>query len=274
MTGENRDYSQKGFLIVDDKLFIRSLVQSILLKCGVKKLRHAGSGDEAMHVMSSHSAEIDCVICDWNMEPINGLELLKMLRTGSIANARPDLQFVMLTGHADSAVVTTAISLDVHGYLVKPVSVEKLIKAIDNAFGKKLTLKAPEEYIAVQLGARPKTMDGPSDKAPPSVFWPRSRDKRQEMARRLGQIRKEATELLKKQAETGEKKKRIINARKIKLSEATVGMVIAEDLLTPDGTLLVGGGIGLSTSLIGRLREVASGKEDEIILSVGDLAPS
>lgn len=273
MTGEDRDYGSKGFLIVDDKLFIRSLVQSILIKCHVKKIKHAGSGDEAMSVMSAHSSEIDCVICDWNMEPINGLELLKMVRTGSVANARPDLPFIMLTGHADSAVVTTAIALDVHGYLVKPVSMEKLIKAIDKGLAKKLMLKQPEDYIAVQLSVRPVAMDGPQEKTSPAVFWPRSRDKRQEMARRVGQIRKESIELLKQQS-SGEKKRKIINPRKIKLSEATVGTIIAEDLLTPDGTLLVAAGVGLTASLIGRLREVASGKESEVIVTVGELASS
>lgn len=262
------DFSDRGFLIVDDKPFIRSLIQSFLIKCMVKKIRHAGSGEEAVGMLSTHSAEIDCVICDWNMEPINGLELLKMIRAGSIANTRPDLHFVMLTGHGDSDVVTTAVALDVHGYLLKPVSIEGVINGVERAFARKLILKSADEYLAIPLVTSLKNVDSSKDHASPWILWPRAREQRQEMARKIVQIRKEAVGQLKRQATDGEKRV-VVNPRKVRLSDVVSGSVLAEDLLTTDGTLLIGAGTVITPSLLTRLREVAPANDATNFLTIG-----
>lgn len=266
------DYANLGIMVADDKPFIRGLIQSMLLKHHARNIKHAGSGNEAMMVLSIHSTEVDCVICDWNMEPINGLELLKLLRSGSVANVRADLPFVMLTGHADSDVVNAAKALDVSGYLVKPVSLEKLVKALNAALNRKFYPKDPEHYLSVPLIALPNGGDNTAKPdAGPWIFWPRAKEKRQEMAVRVGQLRNEAAEQLKARGK-GSARQNIVNARKIKLDEAAAGVILAEDFFAPDGTLILGAGVRLTDNLLARLHSLVEGNSKNCVLKVGDLA--
>jgi two-component system chemotaxis response regulator CheY len=272
MKTELPDYSPYGFLIADDKSFIRGLIQSMLLKCGARNIKHASSGEEAMGLLATRSSEIDCAICDWNMEPINGLELLKFVRSGSVPHTRPELPLIMLTGHADAAVVKCALALDVHGYLVKPVAMEKLIKAVDTALARQFTAKLAEHYLSIPLATLPSAFEGMSKEAAPWIFWPRNREKRQELARRVGQIRKEVMEQLKSRTQAGDKR-RLVNPRKLRIAEVPIGSILASDLLTPDGTVLLAAGVTLTETLLARLREIAEHKDAEDILTVAELAP-
>jgi response regulator of citrate/malate metabolism len=60
----------------------------------------------------------------------NGLQLLQAVRTGKIKSLRPDSCFILITGTGDPEIVQVAAELDVSGYLVKPVTLEKLRAAI------------------------------------------------------------------------------------------------------------------------------------------------
>ncbi|MDX2143087.1 MAG: response regulator [Rhodospirillaceae bacterium] len=273
MNAEYPDFSRYGFVVADDKAFIRGLIQSMLLKCGVRNIKHANSGEEAMNLLALRTVEIDCIICDWNMEPVNGLELLKFVRSGSIPYTKPELPVVMLTGHADVDVVKCAIALDVHGYLVKPVSMEKLIDAVGKALVRHFVAQPAEHYLAVPLAALPAASEGPQKPAAPWVLWPRAQKQRQDLAQRLGQMRKEAADQIKAAAQSGQKRK-VVNPRKIALAEIPPGLVLAEDILTPDGTVLLAAGVALTETLLSRLREIASGGECNDTLTVGDLVAS
>jgi AmiR/NasT family two-component response regulator len=57
----------------------------------------------------------------------------------------------MLTGNAESDAVKAAIALDVHGYILKPISIEKLVTTIDMAFERSIKLKDAAHYRAVEL---------------------------------------------------------------------------------------------------------------------------
>ena len=89
------------------------------------------SGTEAADALGK--TRCDCIISDWNMAPVGGLELLQKVRSAQAPRTPADICFILLTGHADANVVNVAINLDVNAYLVKPVSYEKLIQSIDHA---------------------------------------------------------------------------------------------------------------------------------------------
>src|SRR5580704_4861334 len=65
-------------LIVDDSATVRSLVRKILTQLGYKNIDEASDGESALDkIFDKH---FDLVISDWNMEPMNGEELLKEVR--------------------------------------------------------------------------------------------------------------------------------------------------------------------------------------------------
>lgn len=107
------------FLVVDDKPQFRNMVHSALAG-RTAGITDASSVDRAITLLNQPAHEIACVICDWDLSPVGGLELLRMIRCGAIANASPLTSFVILTTRADSAAVKAAMELDVNGFVVAP----------------------------------------------------------------------------------------------------------------------------------------------------------
>lgn len=89
----------------------------------------------------------DMLLLDINMPEVSGLDLLEFLRR------RPEwdnLPIVMLSSEAADVTVDEAMELGADGYVMKPVTLEELEKAITSAFkkrkkGNKLNGKRQEE---------------------------------------------------------------------------------------------------------------------------------
>src|SRR4051812_9552240 len=102
--------SRRRFLIVDDKPFIRQVIQGILRSAKISDApQYAGSGEEAIRVLRTHGSAIDCILCDWNMAPVDGLQLLRAIRSGEVPGCRADICFVMITGQSEPDVVNLAL---------------------------------------------------------------------------------------------------------------------------------------------------------------------
>lgn len=142
-------FSDLRVLLIDDKAFILSLVNSMLLRAGVRHIVHAGSGEDGLKELRKAGGQFNCIISDFNMRPMNGLQVLQAVRAGQVALTSPETCFILLTGSGDSETVNLAVSLDVHGYLVKPVSQEALVKAIEKAFQREIRFKGPRTYLAI-----------------------------------------------------------------------------------------------------------------------------
>src|SRR5688572_11351707 len=94
------NFSSLRVLIADDKAFIRSIVQGMLLRLKVKGVLQASNGDHAIKLLRKYTHRVGCIISDWNMDPVGGLELLRTVRSGQITGLPAATCFIMLTGHA------------------------------------------------------------------------------------------------------------------------------------------------------------------------------
>ena len=122
--------SALSVLIVDDQLTIRTLVRSGLNQIGVMNTREAGDGEEAVQSLVRRPAHL--VITDYNMPKLDGLGLLRAIRTYEpIRNTA----VIMLTGRADPELVQRAAQFGVNNYLVKPFTVATLRGKIEDVFG-------------------------------------------------------------------------------------------------------------------------------------------
>ena len=77
----------------------------------------------------------DLLILDLNMPEISGLDMIEFLRR------RPDskhLPIVMLSSEAADMVVDKALALGADSYVMKPITIEELEKAMSTAFYKHL----------------------------------------------------------------------------------------------------------------------------------------
>ena len=116
------------FLIVDDNKHMRTIVRSVLYALKVRHIKEAVDGADAFLVMKAFIPDI--IICDWKMEPLDGLDFVRLVRHG---NDSPDpyLPVVFLTGHTEMARVTEARDAGIDEFVAKPVSAHRLYRRID-----------------------------------------------------------------------------------------------------------------------------------------------
>lgn len=145
------DFTQVSFVVVDDEPAVVKLITALLKNVGAKKIHQAHSAVSTLNILADHNEKVNCVISDHSMEPLTGLELLQKIRVGTNPGISRNLRFLMLTGHGDKEVVTTALTLDVDGYMIKPVSQGNLISSVERAFARKRILKAGSDYAAIEL---------------------------------------------------------------------------------------------------------------------------
>lgn len=125
------------FVLIDDEPFLRSTLRQILVQIGffqanVYEADAAGSGmNETMRVRPT------LVFCDIHMPVADGFTYLNNLRGSSISSIA-ETPVVMLTSDSSEEAVLTAKGLKVNGYLVKPVSINTVKKAVERVL--KVTL--------------------------------------------------------------------------------------------------------------------------------------
>ena len=79
----------------------------------------------------------DLIILDVNMPEVSGLDMVEFLRRRPESK---DLPIVMLSSEATDTIVDKALALGADSYVMKPVSLEELEKAMATAFYKHLNL--------------------------------------------------------------------------------------------------------------------------------------
>ncbi len=131
--GQEERLEDLHVLLVDDDAAFLDLLEALLGHLGIEAITRAASGREAFGKLHGIERVVDCVLCDYSMAEGNGLQLLQAIRTAKIKNFRPDACFILVTASGDHEIVGLAARLDVSGYLVKPVTPDKLKAAIVKA---------------------------------------------------------------------------------------------------------------------------------------------
>jgi len=116
---------QLKVLLVDDEPDFLEFMSKRLTRRGLE-VATAGNGEDALKKV--HSGTFDVVVLDVKMPGMGGLECLRRIKEHN-----PDIQAVMLTGHADLSDSSQGFALGVFEYLIKPVLLDDLLEAIVNA---------------------------------------------------------------------------------------------------------------------------------------------
>ncbi len=117
-------------LIVDDQQSMRGICKYILNQLGFNQITEAKSGRDALGKLEK--TRVDLIISDWNMDDIDGLTLLKVLRKHPKTAKMP---FIMATGRSDKEQVQEAISCGVNNYIIKPFDAGSMKKKIEAVIG-------------------------------------------------------------------------------------------------------------------------------------------
>ena len=122
--------SALNVMIVDDQQSMRGLCKYILNQLGFTNIIEARSGRDALGKLEQSS--VDLIISDWNMDDVDGLTLLKVIRKHPRTQSLP---FIMATGRSDKEQVKEAISCGVNNYIIKPFDVATMKKRIEQVIG-------------------------------------------------------------------------------------------------------------------------------------------
>ncbi len=263
------DFSSKRFLIVDDEAFMLGTIERMLKQCNAGLIMKASDGGKALRSVKDNFTQVDCVIADFNMKPINGLQLLQGIRLGLNARIPREQPFIMLTGHADTDVVKAAMALDVHGYVVKPVAPEKLYQTIDKVFRRPIELKDADYYRTIKLP----TAQSPfgEDKTARVGAWTiLSRVKpfknQADVEAKLEQFKREHA------TQDGVEAVKLKNRRQCPVNELREGQILGQDIEAEEGVILLRLGTHLTKGMVARLRELAAETEPGQVVWVGELA--
>jgi len=116
-------------LVVDDFSTMRTIVKKLLEQLGFENIDEAEDGAQAYSKLKEEG--YDFVVTDWNMPNMDGIDLLKKVRSDPEIKDTPML---MVTAEAEKEKVITAIQAGVNHYIVKPFTAEVLKEKMDKIF--------------------------------------------------------------------------------------------------------------------------------------------
>jgi len=131
-------------LIVDDNPHMRAIVGAILKSAGVKHMREASHGGHALAVLKDWPADV--AIIDFQMAPMDGLELTRRLRDPA-TSANAYIPIVMMTGYAERQRVMEARDAGVSEFLVKPITAKGVLDRLHAAVFKQRPFVETTSYF-------------------------------------------------------------------------------------------------------------------------------
>jgi two-component system chemotaxis response regulator CheY len=117
-------------LVVDDYPSMRRIACNLLRQLGFTHIDEAGNGAEALAKL--HERPFGLVISDWDMQTVNGIELVKQMRADSLLTGIP---FILVTAESRPESAAIAKQAGVNGYIVKPFDVNTLKSKLTAIFG-------------------------------------------------------------------------------------------------------------------------------------------
>ncbi len=108
-------------LIIDDYKTMLKIVRGLLNQLGFTNIDEATDGSMAWNMMQEKDYKL--LLCDWNMEPMKGLDLLKKIRADAKFAKMP---FIMVTAETKAENILIAKQAGVNNYIVKPFNLATL----------------------------------------------------------------------------------------------------------------------------------------------------
>ncbi len=128
------------FIVIDDFATMRKIIKKVLTELGYNNIDEAEDGAKALPMIQqsvSSGQPYHCIISDWNMPNMQGIDLLKACKADG---ALKDIPFMLVTAEGEQKQIVEAAKAGVSDYVVKPFNAqtlkEKLQKVYDRHNGK------------------------------------------------------------------------------------------------------------------------------------------
>lgn len=128
------------FIVIDDFATMRKIIKKVLTELGYSNIDEAEDGAKALPMIQQSVASgqpYQCIISDWNMPNMQGIDLLKACKADDSLKAIP---FMLVTAEGEQKQIIEAAKAGVSDYVVKPFNAltlkEKLQKVYDRHHSK------------------------------------------------------------------------------------------------------------------------------------------
>lgn len=121
----------QNILIVEDEKSISNILENILLdEIENSNITVAENGLEALKLIEKN--DFDLIVSDIKMSNLSGTELLNQS-----LQIKPELVFVMISGHADIDTAVDCLKKGAYDFISKPIDINRLLTSVKNALEKK-----------------------------------------------------------------------------------------------------------------------------------------
>ncbi|MCP3873792.1 MAG: PAS domain S-box protein [Desulfobacteraceae bacterium] len=120
-------HGTENILFVDDEKAITNMMQQVLIKLGYH-VETSLNPEEALDLFQAKPGAFDVVITDMTMPQMTGAKFAEKLK-----EFRSDIPIILCTGHSSLIDEDKAKQSGISGYVMKPVSMSKIAKAIREA---------------------------------------------------------------------------------------------------------------------------------------------
>ena len=117
----------KKILIIEDDKNIMDNLTEILTNEGFEVFQ-ADNGKKGVELAKNELPTL--ILCDMQLPELNGLTVLKLLKTSS---ATLKIPFIFISGFSDKNLVIEGITGGAVDYIVKPFQIDRLLKTINQA---------------------------------------------------------------------------------------------------------------------------------------------
>lgn len=135
----------KKILVIDDEEWLREMIHLALKQRGFEVIE---SNNGADGIEKARQELPDLILCDINMEKVDGYLTLASLRNEAPTAAIP---FILMTGLADNAGMRHGMELGADDYLAKPFTTDALYAAVEARLKKAQTVRDEAERKLAHL---------------------------------------------------------------------------------------------------------------------------
>lgn len=221
-------FDRKRILLVDDDPFILGVLEKLLGLLGLETILRARDGEQALILLEQHA--VDLLITDVQMPNLDGLSLLKRIRSGQ-SGAVKSLACIVVSSLDDEATLATALALDVNGFVQKPFKAPILIKRLLIALSETVSESPDHRYSDVLIDADRFQFGGQYQPTPMT-----------HQAQHIPLERREKYTV-------------------VSLFQLRPDMQLAEDIKTKSGTVLLSAGFTLNQARVHRMWELEDNLE-------------
>ena len=136
-------------LLVEDALGMRKIVASMLKRLGYDQVTTANDGMQGLQLMQSE--RFDLLLTNWSMPVMDGLQLIRQVRTNP---RHTQIPVILFTSRSSKKDVVEAMEVGVDGYLAKPFTSPQLQEQLSGILERRTQRRVAQIVSGLDLLSR------------------------------------------------------------------------------------------------------------------------